>query len=151
MSHPVNDAKGTSSEMNFFISKIETLFSSYKLTRSTKLPRRVNLLIIAFVITLFVIITLINLAAVGYEYHFRQSPNYHNVLPPPWYENHFLANTSWLPRIWACDASLIKSTDGTCSVIIFTKMKRWIPTTTITLVTGSQHTPTQEKIRRSTA
>ena len=78
----------------------------YPITREVHLGTWFNVAIILLGILWVTFITLINVAAVGYELVPTTSANF-NASYTLWYER-FTLGTSWIPRTWKCDASMIK-------------------------------------------
>jgi hypothetical protein len=84
---------------------LKTLIS-YPLTRPVNLGICFNVTIVLLGILWVTSITLINVAAVGYELVPITSANF-NASYTLWYER-FTRGTSWIPRTWNCDPSMIK-------------------------------------------
>jgi hypothetical protein len=84
----------------------------YPVTRPVILSRWATMSIIATYMVWMVIVTLINVAAVGYELVTLQSPNFNNT-DQNWYEK-IMPSKSWIPATWACSPSVIKLNEGYC-------------------------------------
>ena len=84
----------------------------YPVTRPVVLSRWATVSIIATYMVWMVIVTLINVAAVGYELVTVPSTNFNNTARN-WYEK-IMPSNSFLPASWACSSSVIKLNEGYC-------------------------------------
>jgi|SRR6266496_4996574 len=89
---------------------------SYPLTRDVTLGKCFNVTIVILGIFWVTVITLINIAAVGYELVPTTSADY-NASYTLWYER-FTSGTSWIPKTRKCDPSMIKIGERMCSLAI---------------------------------
>ena len=82
----------------------------YPITRSIPLRRFWSVLIVLGAVAWILIITLVNVAVVGYEVVPIISTSYSDS-STLWYE-HILPMSSWIPRRRTCDWSVIKLMEG---------------------------------------
>lgn len=91
----------------------------YPVKRSVSLPpgplRYFNIAVLTLGVIYAVVITLINVVAVGYESITVDSTNF-NSSAPLWYEQHFLPKTQLLPPSRNCSPSFIKINEGSTSL-----------------------------------
>jgi hypothetical protein len=94
---------------------LESSWFSYSLTRDVSLrpvtQRHFNIAFLILGLGYIVLITLINVVAVGYEPISVITTNF-NITTLLWYEFHFLPKTSLLPETRTCNATLMKVNDG---------------------------------------
>jgi hypothetical protein len=91
------------------LSWLNTPWFDYSLSRPITL-RHFNLLVLVFGVIYVAFITLINIAAVGYEPVTVVDSDYNKTVTP-WYQR-FLVKTSLLPEPWACNVATISANDG---------------------------------------
>ena len=79
---------------------------SYPVTRGVHLGICFNVTIVLLGLLWVTVITLVNVAAVGYELVPTTSADF-NASYTLWYERYTMG-TSWIPQTWNCDPSIIK-------------------------------------------
>src|ERR1700737_3120221 len=82
----------------------------YPVTRPVALGIWFNLIVGILGLSWIAIITIINVAAVGYELVPVTSTLF-NISYTLWYER-FIPTTSWIPRTRSCEGSIIQLTEG---------------------------------------
>jgi len=83
----------------------------YNVTRPVTLGRRVTVGIIVAGVTWIIVVTLINVAAVGYELVQLSSTNFNNT-SQNWYEKFIPGSDGIIPSSWNCTYSVIKLNEG---------------------------------------
>lgn len=82
----------------------------YNITRPVYLSRLVTVLIFAAAVAWILVVTLINVAAVGYELVQVTSTDF-NRTSKTWYD-HFIPGSGLIPSSWSCTYSVLKLNEG---------------------------------------
>ena len=88
---------------------------SYPVTRDVKFTLCFNIFIVVLGLGWASVVTLINVAAVGYELVPTTTTQY-NASYSLWYER-FTSRSSWIPQTRHCDTSIIKISEGSSDLL----------------------------------
>jgi hypothetical protein len=86
-------------------------FFDYPVTNPIPLRRWTAITLIVVGVAWVVLVTLISVAAVGYEVVPRTSTSF-NISKPLWYETFLHGMPSVIPSTWTCAPSILKKNEG---------------------------------------